>query len=224
MTIDFGFYAPATPAPKVSIGSTVFVDSNNNGIQDATETGIAGLTVTLYEADGTTVVATTTTDANGDYYFGGLDEGSYVVGVMPDASYPVSSTANSGDDQVDGNNNGTQSAPGAEAKSTVIALEAGTEPTNAQETAQGGDQDDAEDANGDMTIDFGFHAAAPAPPPPSSSAVAGAASCDCDTAPIQSNGADTLGVLSILFMMFMTLLTVQFFIRQEETKKGGGKE
>lgn len=65
---------------KASIGDFVWNDLNNNGIQDAGEPGVAGVTVTLYAADGTTVVATTTTDALGNYQFSNLNAGTYVVG------------------------------------------------------------------------------------------------------------------------------------------------
>ena len=38
----------------------------------------------------------------------------------------------------------------------MITLIGGTEPTGADEPGSGGDQDDADDANGNMTVDFGF--------------------------------------------------------------------
>ena len=145
-------------AQKASIGSTVFVDTNNNGKQDAGEAGISKLSVKLYKEDGVTVVSTTTTDGSGNYFFDGLDEGKYVVGVTPDADYPVSSTdiaTTNGDNQTDGDDNGIQANSGEEAKSPVIELKIGNEPTN--ETAQGGDQDKDADSNGDMTVDFGFY-------------------------------------------------------------------
>ncbi|MBP7533650.1 MAG: DUF11 domain-containing protein, partial [Chitinophagales bacterium] len=43
-----------------SLGNYVWYDTNNDGIQDATETGVDGVTVTLYDGNGD-VVATTTT-------------------------------------------------------------------------------------------------------------------------------------------------------------------
>ncbi|MBK9463112.1 MAG: carboxypeptidase regulatory-like domain-containing protein [Sphingobacteriales bacterium] len=52
------------------MGDYVWLDANGDGIQDAGETGISGITVTLTYPDGTT--ATTTTDANGSYVFTGL--------------------------------------------------------------------------------------------------------------------------------------------------------
>lgn len=61
-----------------SISGTVFVDQNNNGTQNGADTGIAGLTLQLLDS-GHTVVATTTTDANGNYSFSGLNPGTYSV-------------------------------------------------------------------------------------------------------------------------------------------------
>jgi trimeric autotransporter adhesin len=56
------------PGPSIAeIGNRVWSDLDNDGIQDANELGIAGLTVTLYE--GATLVATTTTDVRGQYFF-----------------------------------------------------------------------------------------------------------------------------------------------------------
>jgi len=148
MTIDFGFI------PGVSIGSTVFYDMDDSGTQNGTEAGIPSLTVTLYASDGTTVVATTTTDTNGDYFFGGLDEGDYIVGVAAPTDAPLSSTGAGSDDQTDGDDNGQQTNPGDEAKSSVISLARNSEPTG--ESEQGGTQDSAYDSFGDMTVDFGF--------------------------------------------------------------------
>lgn len=52
-----------------------------------------GVTVTLYASNGTTVLATTTTDANGTYNFIGVAPASYVVAVTPPSGYRnVSST------------------------------------------------------------------------------------------------------------------------------------
>ena len=63
--VDFGLVAPA------SIGDRVWNDVNANGADDG-EPGIGGVTVILTDADGMEV-ARTTTDANGNYRFTGLD-------------------------------------------------------------------------------------------------------------------------------------------------------
>ncbi|MGH7185083.1 MAG: SdrD B-like domain-containing protein, partial [Pseudomonadota bacterium] len=55
------------PAP-VEIGNRIWRDPDGDGIQDANEPGIAGVTVALCAPDGSTI-ATAVTDANGNYYF-----------------------------------------------------------------------------------------------------------------------------------------------------------
>ncbi len=55
------------PAP-IEIGNRIWRDTDSDGIQDAGEAGIAGVTVELVNEAGT-VVATAVTDANGNYIF-----------------------------------------------------------------------------------------------------------------------------------------------------------
>jgi SdrD B-like domain/HYR domain len=133
------------PTPTYNIGDIVFNDQNKNGAQDVGEPGIPNLTVNLYQADGLTMITSTTTDAQGNYIFQILEAGDYVVGVVPNTQYPVSSsTTVIADDNGLGNglDNGTQPFAGAEAKSPVINL-------------------NASDGIGDLTVDFGFHALTP---------------------------------------------------------------
>lgn len=54
------------PEP-IELGNRVWRDVNGNGIQEPSEVGIAGVTVRLYQ--GSTLVGTAVTDANGEYYF-----------------------------------------------------------------------------------------------------------------------------------------------------------
>ena len=72
LSVDGGLYQ------KASIGDRVWSDSNGNGIQDAGEAGVAGATVKLLDASGN-VIATTQTDANGNYLFKDLTPGTYSV-------------------------------------------------------------------------------------------------------------------------------------------------
>ena len=65
----------------VEIGNRVWFDLDNNGIQDPGEQPLAGVEVTLYAADGSTVLATTTTSADGTYIFDGAS------GVAPNTDY-----------------------------------------------------------------------------------------------------------------------------------------
>jgi SdrD B-like domain len=73
-TYDFGFIPPA------SLGDRVWFDTNRDGVQDAGETGAPNVTVTLYDGAGTPI-ATTSTNATGNYVFTGLTPGvPYSVG------------------------------------------------------------------------------------------------------------------------------------------------
>ena len=94
-TIDFGFYH----APTGAIGDFVWNDANENGIQDAGEAGIAGVTVTL----GGAASATTTTDANGFYQFTGLGAGTYTVTVGTPAGFTPTPSNQGGDTNRDSN-------------------------------------------------------------------------------------------------------------------------
>ena len=75
-TIDFGYETPCSG----SIGNFLWHDTNRNGIQDAGEPGIDGVTVKLTDSDGNQI-AVTTTGPNGFYKFTGLCAGSYTVEV-----------------------------------------------------------------------------------------------------------------------------------------------
>ena len=79
-TIDAGIYPGNNRSATSSLGDIVWTDANNNGLQDNGETGVSGVSVTLYEEDGLTVIATTITDGLGNYIFTNLDGGNYVVG------------------------------------------------------------------------------------------------------------------------------------------------
>jgi uncharacterized repeat protein (TIGR01451 family) len=70
--IDFGFVLPA------SLGDKVWYDDDTDGIQDAGESGVAGVKVILRDTAGNPI-ATTTTAADGTYLFANLPPGSYVV-------------------------------------------------------------------------------------------------------------------------------------------------
>ncbi|MGH1403812.1 MAG: SdrD B-like domain-containing protein [Alphaproteobacteria bacterium] len=69
---NFAEIAPST------ISGRVFFDENNNGIQNGADNGIDTVTIELLNSVNT-VIATTTTDANGDYSFTGLLPDTYSV-------------------------------------------------------------------------------------------------------------------------------------------------
>ncbi len=83
-----------TAAP-IEIGNRVWLDANQNGVQDAGEANVPGVQVGLYAADGTTLLATAVTDAAGTYYFSnatGTSTGNAIYGItglQPGMSYVV---------------------------------------------------------------------------------------------------------------------------------------
>ncbi len=80
-TRDAGFYIP--PA---SVGDWAWFDANTNGIQNAGETGVAGVVVRLYTSD-SNLVSTTTNTATGYYLFSGLMPGSYFLSFAAPSGY-----------------------------------------------------------------------------------------------------------------------------------------
>jgi serine-aspartate repeat-containing protein C/D/E len=84
---------------KASLGDFVWEDKNANGIQEAGEAGIAGVTVQLKNSGGT-VIQTTSTDANGKYLFD-VTPGTYSVGVVAPNGFVVSPKDQGGNDAVD---------------------------------------------------------------------------------------------------------------------------
>ena len=131
----------AMPAsPSIQIGHRVWTDTNNNGIQDAGEPGIAGVTVQLFQ--GAALAGTTTTDSAGQYLF---------VGLAPNTPYEIRlATAQPvlGGATLVAANAGTNDSIDSDATvssgTAIIPLTTGTGGTN------------------DHTFDFGFTATAAA--------------------------------------------------------------
>jgi choice-of-anchor A domain-containing protein len=142
-------------ATPINLGNVVWYDANNNGIKDASEVGIVGATVKLYNDDnGDNVpdgaaIATTTTGSTGLYSFVGLAAGKYIVGVTIPAGYTVGSTtatSTSPDNNTDNDNNGV-TLTSTEIRSNYIALSVGGEPASGV---------DGDGTNGNLTLDFGL--------------------------------------------------------------------
>ncbi len=87
--------------PLGGIGDFVWNDFDRDGIQDAGEAGIPGVTVKLYDSAGTLLLGTTTTGADGYYAFTGLDTGSYIVEFTKPASGDPSPQDQGADDALD---------------------------------------------------------------------------------------------------------------------------
>ena len=107
--VNFGFVKPA------SVGDYTWMDVNRDGIQDADEPALPGVTVTLTRADGSAVtdasgnpVAAVTTDANGKYKFENLLPGDYKVSFQAPAGYEAT-TSEAGDDRAADSNGASAS-------------------------------------------------------------------------------------------------------------------
>ena len=111
-TIDAGFFKYA------SLGDFVWNDLNENGIQNAGEPGMAGVTVNLLNEAGVQV-ATTITDANGFYHFTSLAPGFYSIAVVRPTGYVFSPQAAGSDTSKDSNIGYTS------ARSDVVFLHSG---------------------------------------------------------------------------------------------------
>lgn len=154
LTVDFGFY-------QLSVGNIVWIDGNNDCALNAGETGISAVTVNLYRDDNGdgapdgAAIATTTTNATGNYAFTGLTPGNYLVEVVPPAGYVTSTGANGSptgpcesapdpDDDLDSRDDGT--GVGASIRTSTLTLLPGTEPSVTNATA----------TTNNPTIDFGL--------------------------------------------------------------------
>jgi uncharacterized repeat protein (TIGR01451 family) len=159
LTADFPNYEP------LSLGDQVWADTDNDGIFGSGESGLEDVLVHLYEdTDGSgdftpadQLLASDTTDADGNFLFEALFPGDYLLQVDPtnfDSGGPlaqyVSSNGNApapdpDADPTDGDDNGDPLA-GQGVVSLAVTLAPGTEPTD--------DGDD--DANTNLAVDFGF--------------------------------------------------------------------
>ncbi|WP_136681327.1 SdrD B-like domain-containing protein [Neptunomonas sp. XY-337] len=188
LDIDQGYFA--NPA-IFSIGNRVWLDSNadsidNDGVGNAAEssTGLAGITVELWAADGSgTALATATTNSTGHYLFPNLSAGDYRV-VIPAAAKPAGLFASgvsitnaglqesspvSGNSDIDVHDHGEEiSAPvgnipaNSIVSSTVTLGPLAGEPINEAGT-DGPEQtpgyyDFAPDNRSNLSVDFGFYA------------------------------------------------------------------
>ncbi|NEO97701.1 MAG: hypothetical protein F6K58_03135, partial [Symploca sp. SIO2E9] len=100
-TLDAGLIQPA------GLGDFVFEDTNNNGIQDAGENGVAGVLVKLQNPDGSAVLdgdgnpITTNTAADGSYSFTGLTPGEYKVMFVAPDGFEFTTANVGGNDSID---------------------------------------------------------------------------------------------------------------------------
>ena len=100
------------------LGNYVWEDIDHDGLQDANEPVVPGVTVNLKDAGGN-IIATTVTDANGEYYFLGLNPGTYSVQFEIPAGFDYTINDN-GDDALD-----SDIQPGMNGMTNTITLDPG---------------------------------------------------------------------------------------------------
>ncbi len=152
-------------AQGLSLGNLVWNDHNDNGVVDAGEPGVVGVTVKLFDIlnaevpvgpDG--ILGTPddapggiVTNASGGYTFSALAPGDYHVEIsnlpagMRSATDPATGATPNNDIDNDDNGQGTATGP---VNSAVVTLSLGGEPVNDADT----------DANTNTTVDFGLFA------------------------------------------------------------------
>lgn len=92
-----------------SIGDYVWLDTTGSGVETSHDgaPAVAGVTVDLLAADGTTILETTTTDANGKYLFSNLALGTYEVKFVAPTGYKFTTQGVGGNAAVDSSANAT---------------------------------------------------------------------------------------------------------------------
>ncbi|NJP07741.1 MAG: hypothetical protein HC837_20050, partial [Chloroflexaceae bacterium] len=173
LTVDFGFYQ------VLSLGDLIWNDKNNNGLQDAGEPGIDGVTVNLYldannnnQPDNWNNIISTTTTVNGVYFFDNLAPGNYIVQIPPsnydnpgDPLYGYFNSTGQGatlndtdlfQADVDSNTSNTDDNGRLHSTNRGVVSRAVTL-TNAAEPTGDGDTAPVIDTNSNRTVDFGFY-------------------------------------------------------------------
>jgi len=162
LTVDFGFYR------AVGVGNVVFEDANQNGSFDTGEGVADPVFLELYKSTAAAPfdapVATTVTGPDGSYLFSGLNPDSYYIRVAPvnfEFGMPLYkrtsvSGVHSGDDNLgeDGIDNGNPLSNGI--VSGIFTLSPSGSPTGSDESGFQAGSDDLQDADVNLTIDFGF--------------------------------------------------------------------
>ncbi len=114
LTIDFGLYR------TTAIGDTVWFDVNGNGLRDAGEPGIPGLTIALRDSSGNTIT-TTQTLANGSYAFNEVTPGMYSLQLTLPNGY---TTTNNGSGSINVDNDNDFRNDGTTADFTILSGQA----------------------------------------------------------------------------------------------------
>ena len=111
--------------PPASIGDFVWLDNNQNGVQDRNEPGVENVTVHLLDGAGN-ILQTQVTNGDGRYHFTELDSGEYAIQVIPPAEYGIT-IQNNGEDHLDSDidQNGRTAHTHLEAREDDLTWDAG---------------------------------------------------------------------------------------------------
>lgn len=96
-SIDIGMMEPL----RANVGNFVWEDFDRDGIQDAGEPGLAGVTLQLWNSSMTQLFDSTTTNANGNYTLVSPEPGDYRVRVLVPAGFSLSPKDQGGSDTAD---------------------------------------------------------------------------------------------------------------------------
>lgn len=108
---------------RASIGDFVWLDLNNDGVQDANEQGVSGVTVRLLDRNGN-LLDTTTTDNAGAYRFSDLAPADYRVEFVAPDGYAFAAVHAIGDNDADSD------ADPETGRSDLVSLGAGGDTNN----------------------------------------------------------------------------------------------
>ncbi len=106
-----------------TVGDRAWLDNDADGIQDAGEPGLAGVTVRIYGA-GSNLLAETTTGTDGNYSFTNLFSGAYFLEFVAPADHVIAPRDRGGDDALDSD---IDSDAG---RTAIFSLGGGTNDTN----------------------------------------------------------------------------------------------
>ncbi len=116
-TIDAGMFLTNGDLPA-RLSNLVWYDTNNDGIQDTGESGVAGVTVNLLD-NSDSLISSTTTNGLGIYEFFGLAAGNYIVEFIKPTGYTASPAGAGSNTAIDSN------AAISDGKTSTITLVAG---------------------------------------------------------------------------------------------------
>ncbi|OQX01702.1 MAG: hypothetical protein BWK73_45210 [Thiothrix lacustris] len=154
LTIDFGIVPPAEPLKPVSVGNYLWIDANEDGIQDKTESALAGATVTLLDAKGEpakhldgAAVDAITTGTDGQYLFDNLPAGDYSITVLPPEGGYVVTKGGTDADTDESNTDSNCAVVGTGIQTALFTLTPDAEPVDDGDT----------DASSNLSVDCGFY-------------------------------------------------------------------